>query len=262
MDNQPALDRNLLIPILISGFSVIGILVVLMLGRRLSAPAEVAVTPSATRFQYLYLGTEPAITTPLVEGSEFPLTEDPFEEPDGEEEPIEEPTDEPILPVTATSPAISTPIVLATSTTAGNSQPTNTAPATSTSVAPPPLNAGTYDDVHPSIIYNGWQPTTSGGTTLHVSANPGSTASFRFIGRELRVLYQSGATLGEVRITIDNVVGTLDQSNEANEWVSAIFENGTHTVVISHTGGGSVNLDQIIVPEVPVTATPTLTPTP
>ena len=50
MDNQPAVDRSLLIPILLSGFSVIGILVVLLIGRSLSAPPEVPMTPSATRF--------------------------------------------------------------------------------------------------------------------------------------------------------------------------------------------------------------------
>ncbi len=255
MDNQPPFDRSILIPILISGFSVIGIIVVLIIGRRLSAPAEIAVTPSATRFQYVYLGTEPAITTPLGEGSEIPLTEDPFEEP-GEEEP----TDEPVISATATLPAISTPIVLATPT--GGVQQTNTVAPTSNSASVPPLNAGTYDDAHPNILKDGWEPSNTGGSTLHVSVTPGSTISFRFIGTQLRVLYQSGPTLGEVRITIDNVAGTLDESNEANEWVSQNFANGTHTVLITHTAGGSVNLDQVIVPEVPTTATPTFTPTP
>ncbi len=255
MDTQPPLDRSYLIPILISGFSVIGIIVVLLLGRRLSAPAAIAVTPSATRFQYVYLGTEPAITTPLGGGSEIPLSEEPVEEPD-EEEPIDE---APIL-ATATRPAISTPIVLATPT--GGIQPTNTVAPTSVSASVPPLNPGTYDDIHPNILKDGWTPSNTGGSTLHVSVTPGSTISFRFIGTQLRILYQSGDTLGEVRITIDNVAGTLDESNEANEWVSQTFANGTHTVLITHTGGGSVNLDQVIVPEVPTTATPTLTPTP
>lgn len=254
MDNPPSIDRSILIPILIGGFSVVGIIVVLMIGRRLNSPAEVPVTPSATRFQYLYLGTEPAITTPLVEGSEIPLTEEPVEEPD--EEPI---VNTPVF-ATSTGPAISTPIILATPN--GSIQQTNTVPPTTTSASVPPLNAGTYEDFHPSILKDGWQPTNSGGSTLHVSGTPGSTISFRFIGRELRLIYQSGPTLGEVRITIDNVVGSLDQSNDANEWVSATFENGTHTVLITHLGGGSVNLDQVIIPEVPITATPTLTLTP
>src|SRR5690606_4791049 len=162
-----ALDRSLVFPLILSGLSVIGIIVVLMIGRRLYAPAEIASTPSATPFQYLYLGTEPAITTPLVEGSEIPLTEDPFEEeePDEEEGP--------------------TPIVLATAAN-GNAPPANTSTPTATSAAPPPLTAATYDDRHDGIIYAGWEPTISGTTTLHVSVTHGSTATFRFIGNELR----------------------------------------------------------------------------
>ncbi len=92
MDNQPTFDRSLLIPIFISGFSVIGIVVVLLIGRSLSAPAEVPMTPSATRFPYVYLGTEPAITTPLIEETQIGATEEPI----FTDEPIvEEPTDAP-----------------------------------------------------------------------------------------------------------------------------------------------------------------------
>ena len=43
MDNQPAFDRSILIPILLGGFSVIGIIVVLLIGRSLSAPPEIPV---------------------------------------------------------------------------------------------------------------------------------------------------------------------------------------------------------------------------
>jgi hypothetical protein len=82
--------------------------------------------------------------------------------------------------------------------------------------------------------------------------------SFRFIGTQLRLIYQGGSTLGQLRITIDNTVSeTLDQSSE-NEWVSDILSNTTHTVLITHVGGGSVNLDEIVIPAV---ATPTPTPT-
>lgn len=259
MNNQPALDRSLVFPLILSGLSVIGIIVVLMIGRRLYAPAEVASTPSATPFQYLYLGTEPAITTPLVEGSEIALTEDPFEEePDEEEGPIVEPG----------PPATPTAIVLATATN-GNGAPANTPSPTVTSAAPAPLTAGTYDDTHSGITYRGdWNATTSGNTTLHVSATAGdeNTVAFRFIGNELRILYDPGDTLGQVRITIETsegtVVGTLDESNEAGEWQSARLPNGTHTVVITHSEGGPVNIDQIIVLDFTPTTTPTVTPTP
>lgn len=244
MDNQPAFDRSILIPIFLSGLSVIGIIVVLLIGRSMNSPAEVPVTPSATRFQYVFLGTEPVLTTPLVEETEIELPEP--------EVPTEAPIQEP-----PTSPAIATPIILATPT--PNPQQTNTPPPTATSASGPPLNPGTYDDVDSRIVYNGWNATNSGGT-LHVSIAPGSTITFRFIGRELRLLYQGGNTLGQVRITIDNVSDTLDQSS-GSEWVSDLFASGTHTVLITHVGGGSVNLDQIIIPEPANTPTPTRTPT-
>ncbi len=248
MDNQPAFDRSLLIPIFISGCSVIGILLVLLIGRSLNSPAEVAVTPSATRFPYVYLGTEPAITTPLVEETEI---EEPIEAPT--EDPIfEEPTDRPPVVTTPTRPGAGTPIVL----TLPNA--TNTSPATLTSASVSPLIEGIYDDGHQYIIYDGWQE----GGTVHVSHEPGNTISFRFIGRQLRLIYQGGPTLGQVRINIDsNISEILDQSS-GTEWASDLLASGTHSVVITHTGGGSVNLDQVIIPDIPNTPTPTRTPTP
>jgi hypothetical protein len=214
----------------------------------------VPVTPSATRFQYVYIGTEPAITTPLVDETEFFPPEE--EEPFPTEEPIEEPDPDdiptPIL-TTPTRPGPLTPIILPSAT--GNTPVSPTA----TSAAGPVLSPGIfYDDVHPSLIYSGWTATTSGGVTLHVSTVPGSTVTFRFIGTQVRLLYQGGNTLGQVRITIDNTVtDDLDQSN-GTEWVSDILSNTTHTVLITHVGGGSVNLDEIVIPAV---ATPTPTPT-
>lgn len=259
MDNQPAFDRSLLIPIFLGGCSVVGILAVLFIGRALNSPAEVPVTPSATRFPYVYLGTEPAISTPLGEETGIEPTDDPFEEP------IEEPTDEPSLftplvpsptiATTPTRPGAGTPIVLTLP------NPTNTLPATATSASGPPLNPGTYDDVDSHLVYNGWNATGSSGNTLHVSVVPGSTISFRFIGRELRLVYQGGPTLGQIRINIDNNISeTLDQSS-GSEWVSDLLANGTHTVLITHTGGGSVNLDQVIIPDIQNTPTPTRTAT-
>jgi hypothetical protein len=259
MNNKPALDRSFIFPLVLSALSVVGLIVVLMIGRKLNAPAAVADTPSATPFQYLYLGTEPAITTPLVEGSEIPITDDPFEE----EDPFEE--DEEDGPIGQATP---TALVLATATN-GNGVPANTLTPTPTSVAPPPLTASTYDDTHSGITYNGdWTATISNNTTLHVSATAGNenTVTFRFIGNELRILYDPGDTLGQVRIAIETsegtVVGTLDESNEAGEWQSARLPDGTHTVVITHSEGGPVNIDQIIILDFTATATPTVTPTP
>ena len=249
MNNQPAFDRSILVPIFLSGFSVIGIVVVLLIGRSLSTPPEVPMTPSATRFAYVYLGTEPAITTPLVEDTEIVITDEPiFEEPT-----FEEPTDPPppVGVVTPTRPGPLTPIILPSATANTPATPTVT------SASLPPLSPGTYDDGHQYLVYTGWDATGA----LHVSFQPGSTLSFRFIGRQLRLLYQGGLTLGQVRIVIDG--GTpvfLDQSS-GNEWASDLLSNSTHTVLITHSGGGSVNLDQVIIPDIANTPTPTPTPT-
>jgi len=244
MDKQPSFDRALIIPILIGGLSVVGIIVVLLVARSLNAPAEIAVTPSATPFQYIYLGTEPAITTPFVEGSELPPTAEELD----------------ATPVrrTPTGRPAATPIILATATNGG--QLTNTPAPTSTSASGPPLNPGTYEDLDSHLIYAGAWNQTGTGDTLHVSSVPGSTISFRFIGRELRIFYDGGSTLGRMTVTIDNQSATLDQS-AGNEWVSATFPNGTHTVLITHASGGAVNLDYVIIPEPTLTATPTRTRT-
>src|SRR5687768_7176410 len=114
MENQPAFDRSILIPIFLSGFSVIGIVLVLLIGRSLNAPAEVPTTPSATRFAYVYLGTEPAITTPLTEETQL----GPTDEPIFTEGPIVEEPPNPPPPVlrTPTRPGPNTPIVLPSAT--------------------------------------------------------------------------------------------------------------------------------------------------
>ena len=208
-------------------------------------------TPSATRFAYVYLGTEPAITTPLTEETEVVITDEPiFEEPT-----VEQTAGPPVL-ATLTRPGPSTPLILPSAT--GNLQRTNTpATPTVTSASLPPLSPGTYDDGHQYLVYNGWDTTGA----LHVSFQPGSTISFRFIGRQLRLLYQGGATLGQVRILIDGGTPvTLDQSS-GTEWASDLLSNSTHTVLITHSGGGSVNLDQVIIPDIANTPTPTPTPT-
>ena len=255
MNNQPALDRSLLVPIFIGGCSVIGIVLVLLIGRTLNSPPEVPMTPSATRFAYVYLGTEPAITTPLSEETEIGITDEPiFEEPTFEEE---EPTDPPPVFRTPTRPGPNTPIVLPSAT--GNTPVT----PTSTSASAPPLTPGTYDDVDSNIVYsppNAWAANNSGGT-LHVSTTPGNTISFRFIGTQLRIRYQGGLSLGQMRVTVDNMSETLDQSDGNMEWAwPNSLTNVTHTVVITHAGGGAVNLDQIIILS-PATPTPTVTPT-
>jgi hypothetical protein len=242
-----------LIPILLGGFSLIGIVAVLIIGRSLNAPAEIDTTPSSTSFQYIFIGTEPAITTLIVEGSDIAPTEEPITEEPIAEETIEEPvfstpTRRPIFTPTFSTPRTTTPSRVPTST------------RTST-----PSAANTYDDTDSRLIYSGsW--TNQGGVsgayqnTLHISYTIGSAVTFTFSGTEIRFFYQAGPSLGTITIFIDeDTLGTAVNQAQGGEWIHSL-EAGTHNILIKHTSGGSVNIDRIVIPS--ATATPTRTPTP
>ena len=102
--------------------------------------------------------------------------------------------------------------------------------------------------------------------TLHVSSvlnTPRNSVSFQFIGQEIRIFYQAGPSLGTISLNIDNKVYEISENNTSTniyEWVIPQVTAGTHAVTITHTAGGSVNIDKIIIPEIPVTATVTATP--
>jgi hypothetical protein len=134
-------------------------------------------------------------------------------------------------------------------------------PTGATAVA---LAAGTYDDSHPLISYNGWTIITEASayqSTLHVSNTAGSTVIFRFTGQQIRLTFQSSASFGTIRINIGGLNFDLDEANGTNEWVSALLAQGTYTVTITHLTGGSVNIDSVIIPDFN-TPTPTVTATP
>jgi hypothetical protein len=264
MDNQPSFDRELLLPILLGGFSILGILIILLIGRLNAARPSVVVVETETPFKYIFLGTEPVNSTETPEASETELSTDI-------------PLDSTTPGLSGTTPTLGTPVLLTPNSTTspgfppgngggppGNAtSPGNAATPTRTPTfasGPPPLNPGTYDDAHP---YLGYSPGWVSQGTLHVSQVTGNTVDFRFIGRELRLFYQSNSSYGEVTITIDGQLFTLDQSDPSNgnEWVSPSLTNGTHNVEIRHESGGSVNLDQVVIPVVDLTATPTATPT-
>jgi hypothetical protein len=257
MDSQPTFDRSLILPILIGGFSVVGIVFVLLIGRSLNSPAEVPMIPSMTPFQYLFLGTEPGALTSVVEGSEIPPIEEPIEVT---------PTVLSLPTSLATSSNVtSTPIavILRTSTS------TPSGLATSTSTLSSPVAANTVDDTDPRLDYSGsWvsQTSVSGAYqgTLHISNTVGSSVMFSFTGQEIRLFYQGGQSLGAIIITIDNVgeppISQSQNQTGISEWVFDDLTAGTHSIVITHSSGGSVNIDSLVVPT--PTATPTRTPTP
>lgn len=248
MDNQPSFDRGLLIPALIGVFSVIGMVSVLLFNRYNIARAAVTGTATETPFKYIFLGTEPGISTepPPEESATATLSEEPpsvF-------------TQAPPIILTPNTPQVTTP----------NTPVPSLLTPSPTSAAPAPLNAGTYDDIDFRLIYSGnWtnQTNVSGAyqSTLHISTtltSPGNSVTFRFIGQEVRILYQSGASLGVVRVMLDTTQTLLNQSATSNELVLTAATSGTHTVTITHLSGGAVNLDSVIIPSV---GTPTATPT-
>ena len=245
MDSQPAFDRGLIPPALIGIFSVIGICLVLLIYRYNTSQAVVEVTVTQTPFKYIYLGTEPAIST----------------EPSPEESTTATLADEPSPIFTQAPPIILTPNT--PQSTPSTPVPTAIVPSTPSSAAPPPLNPGTYDDVYPGLIYSGnWNSTTI-GTTLHVSdtlATPRNSVTFRFIGQQMILVYQPGPSLGVLQITLDTTPSQLDQSDTSGQKVLAASSSGVHTVTITHVSGGSVNIDSIIIPLV-VTPSPTATHT-
>jgi hypothetical protein len=265
MDNRPSIDRELLVPILIGAFSILGIGVVLIVGRALNAPAEVAATPSATPFQYVYLGTEPAISTPLLEGSLIP----PPPAATSEDGPLLGETPESMTPTRSGS--VSTPLVLpslsVTNTSPGTALRTNTPNRTPTpTVNSTAAASNTYDDADFRLFYTGnWvsQTNVSGAHqgTLHVSDTTGNLVSFTFTGQEIQLYYQPGTSLGTVTVTFDNetLAIPVNQSQGNGVWVYALDTAGSHTAIITHTGGGSVNIDKLVIPA--PTATPTRTPT-
>jgi hypothetical protein len=270
MDNQPTIDRSILLPIILGGFSIIGIIVVLLIGRSLNSPPPVSTTPSATAFQYIYLGTEPAITTPLTEESGIPFpTEAPVEvtpsailSPTLLSPPASPSVGTPIILTNPNTTRTSTGIVLRTTTPVGS--------ATSTATFSTAVAENTYDDTDPRLAYSGdWtnQTGVNGAYqgTLHISNANGNTLTFTFTGQEIHLFYQAGPSLGSMTITIDGLGGpAISQSQnqtQITEWQPEnLLSGGTHVMVITHSGGGSINIDSLVVPG--TTATPTRTSTP
>ena len=124
------------------------------------------------------------------------------------------------------------------------------------------------DDTYFELLYSGdWDSQSNVAdtyqNTLHISFTVGNSVSFTFVGEQVIVSFQSGPSLGTIEINLDGLLFDVDQSSSNTElvnWASSILIRGTHTLVISHLSGGSVNLDSITIPDIS-TPTPTSTPT-
>lgn len=265
MDNQPSFNRDLIIPIIIGGISVIGIIVALLIGRSLSSPPEVPMTPSPTPFEFIFLGTEPAITTPLVEGSEIAtLPEDPFGETPVFTSPTPDIFSQPNRTTTVTA------IVLRTNTPGGGGLPTSTSGGAPTATLSTATASDIYDDTNPRFAYTGnWisQTNVPGAYqgTLHISNAIGDTVTFTFTGNEIHLFYEAGPSLGSLAITIDGAgpppFSQAQSETQIKEWVYELDSAGTHSIVIQHFSGGSINIDSLRVPGPTPTPSRTFTPT-
>lgn len=252
MDNKPPFDRSLIPPLLFGAFSIFGICLVLLLARLSEFRPALSVESTATPYQYLFLGTEPGIAT---------ITEEPLPTAAPDKKKTPTPRRTPTKTSKAPTQTEGSIVELASPT----RTPVRSFTATPTTASSAPLNPGSYDDTDARFDYTGiWiqQNNVSGvfKNTLHVSNTLDNFVTFRFIGEQIRISYQSGPGLGTIRINIDGLEIDHDESADVvsqSEWISPLLINGTHTVTIVHLSGGSINLDMIIVPDVIKTATPT-----
>jgi len=242
MENRSLLDREMFLPLLLGGLSVIGIGAVFVFARMSETRDVVPAADTATPFRFVYLGTEPGLSTLTPEATGTPI-----------------PTvTELVLP--PGSFATATDVVFLPT---GQPSRTPTASPTISSVL------SKVDDTYFELLYDGdWEDqsdvTGTYQNTLHISFKVGSSVSYTFTGQQVIISFQSGPSLGRISITLDGLVFEIDQSSSNTElvnWQSAVLVRGTHTVVIEHLSGGSVNLDSITIPDVS-TPTPTLTSTP
>jgi len=250
MENKPSIDPGYLAPILLGVLSVLGMTVVYFFWRTNAfRPAEDPINTN-TPFRYIYLGTEPGLSTLTPEPTWTPIFIEP---PDPTEGPFLTATAGSSLPTSAlTSPAFPTQPALRT--------PTPTPSETLSAIL------SKFDDTYYEILYDGeWtgqtNVTDAYQNTLHISFETENYALFTFVGEQIIVTYQAGPSLGEILITIDGLeFPPVSQSNGttlAVSWPSPILVMGTHEIIIEHLSGGSVNIDSLTIPDLRPTVTPT-----
>jgi hypothetical protein len=255
MDKKFSIDFGIVAPILLGVFSLFGICVVFGTWLYKDERTPVQAVATETPLRYVYLGTEPGLSTLTPEPTATPEPS-PTEAPPPDFE--FEPTDDFILP-----PSFATVATAAS---------TNVAPSATQSVvrtAVPTITPtiqsvlSKVDDTSFEILYDGdWvdQSNVIGAhqNTLHISFEAGNAALFTFAGKQVFVSYQAGPSLGSIGINLDGTDYEVSQSSaqtQLAEWRSPVLDLGAHTLLIEHLSGGSVNLDSISIPSI-ATATP------
>lgn len=246
-EKKPSVDFSVLVPGALGILSILGIAVIFFVTRAEAQRPAGEPASTATPFRFVYLGTEPSLSTLTPAPTPSPIFIEPpaaTEEPDPDQPPFG--TQVPDLP-------------FGTSTVASPSFPTQPAARTSTPTASETIPAvlSKFDDTYYEILYDGeWtsQTNVTGAyqNTLHISFTIENYAYFTFVGQQVIVTFQAGPSLGTILIDLDGVEFQVSQASAQTqlvEWRSPVLVMGTHELIIEHLSGGSVNLDSITIPD-------------
>lgn len=229
MQPRSSFDRELLIPVVISIVSILGICLIFstsLFGRKVLRPTAV-----------------PTSFSPLEAATEIPS---PSASSTQDETP-------PLATTTSLDADLALPTELPPSTSTVITESLPTPSATSTPERIQPLQAGKiYDDTDPNIAYDPYwtalkNPSTvsSYRGTIHASYDNGSKASFRFTGKQFLLGYKRARSFGTVTVIIDNEPYSFNEQAFDLLWRSPQLPPGDHFVQIIHDSGESINLDYI-----------------
>ena len=232
MQPRPSIDRELLIPIAIAAISILGLAWIFLAnyrgGSTIPPTLEPTTIPVDSNSFTTRLPPPPTVAIPTLEETSSTSTETA-------------PGSYPGPPEEAETPSSSNTLI-------AESQP----PASSAQDQNPPFPPGKYDDTHPNIAYDRhWTYRLNSGTkfaykgTLHTSDSIGNELSFRFTGQRLYLGYQRARSFGTVTVMIDDQTYSFHEQAFGNIWRSPPLSPGTHTVILIHDSGESINLDYI-----------------
>lgn len=240
MQSRPSFDRSLLIPVVISIVSILGICLIFLTGRL----GETGLSPTAIPSGFISLAAATRTPSPSATSTQDE-TPRPSRTPTREGTP---PTATGTSPDAYPGPADET--FLLTSTLTAEILPTPSATYTPERIQP--LRAGRHDDTDPNIIYDpNWTALKNPSTahsykgTIHASNDVGSDAFFRFTGEQVRLGYQRGKSFGTVIVLIDDQPYNFHEQAFELVWRSPQLSPGDHFVRVIHESGESINIDYI-----------------
>jgi hypothetical protein len=121
--------------------------------------------------------------------------------------------------------------------------PVSTATATRTPTAVPsatPSGSTTIDSRSAQVTYSGWWPTRTDASAVggseRVGEFGGDSATFTFVGSQVRLVYRQDTNRGKSEVRIDGaVVGQINQYGSPTAQRSVSFEvsPGRHTVKVT-----------------------------